>query len=161
MTRRVQNSYLTPLDSTGAPLAEAGGEATLGTSNRGVFTLTLGTTYYVPIPVADAMWAMLHTQGDAAIILTSVTIEVCCVPDADVTDFSDSIGEWIPIPAALITSQKEGTGWTNTSDVIGSAGGNAGGGVQALSNLGARRARAKVVVGATGGEVRFTCWAKE
>lgn len=162
MTRRIQSStFITPLKSDGSALAPGGGDSTLGTSNRGVFTLVAGTTYYLPIPCADAPWAGLQTQGDAAVILTSVTLEESFLPPTEATDYSDNSGEWLAVDAARISSASEGAGWSNSSDVVAATGGATGGGVQTVTDCAARRMRAKVVVGATGGEARFTAWAKE
>jgi hypothetical protein len=44
--------------------------------------------------------------------------------------------------------------------VIANTAGNAGGGIQNVTDCAARRMRAKVVVG-TGGQARFSWWAKE
>jgi hypothetical protein len=162
MTRRIQSTcYIQPIGTDGTPLAPAGGESTLGTSNRGVYTLVAGTTYYVVLPAADALWLGLQTQGDATVVLTSVTLEECYVAESEATNYSDNIGEWLAIDIARISSEAEGTGWSATSDVIAAVGGNAGAGVQNVQDTAARRVRAKVVVGATGGEARFSAWAKE
>jgi hypothetical protein len=159
MGRTVNPSYLTPIKSDGTEAVASGGDTALGTSNKGVFTLEVAT-YYVPIPSADSLYASLQTQGDATIALTSVTIQECNVAPHEVTDYSDNAGEWFNVDAARITSDKAGTGWTNTADVIGNAAGNAGGGIQNVVDCGARRMRAKVVVG-TGGQARFSWWGKE
>lgn len=82
------------------------------------------------------------------------------MPPGEVSIYSDNPGEWLAVDAARIVSAAEGTGWTNTNDVIGNGAGNAGGGMQVITDCGARRLRARVVV-ATGGQARFAVWAKE
>lgn len=161
MSRRILSSFLTPLKSDGTPAAQVAGDSTLGTSNQGVVTLAAGTTYYLPLPAADVPWFGLQTQGDAAIVFTSITIEECYLPDKIASDYSDNVGEWFAMDIARISSEAEGTGWSATSDVIASNGSGAGGGVQNMQDCACRRGRAKIVVGATGGEARFTGWAKE
>lgn len=160
MSRRVpQPCYLTPIKSDGTEAVASGGDSSFGETNRGVFTLD-AATYYVEIPYADALYVSLHTQGDATIAITSVTLEESNVAPSDQTVYADDTGAWLPVDDARISSTKEGTGWTNTADVIGNAAGNAGGGMQTVFDGGSRRMRAKVVVG-TGGQARFSWWAKE
>lgn len=160
MARRMQNAtMIQPVKSDGT-LAAVGSDATFDPSN-GVYTLTAGATYYVEIPCADAPWFSLQTQGDAAIILTSVTLESTNLAPHECALTDDNAGQWLAIDAGRIISTAEGTGWTATSDVIAASGGNAGGAVQNVTDEASRRARAKIVVGGTGGEARFTAWAKE
>jgi hypothetical protein len=160
MGRVTQPSYITPIKSDGTLAVESAGDTAFGAqNNRGVFTLA-AATYFVPIPAADALIASLHTQGDATIAITSVTIEETNLAPSDVSDYSDVTGEWFAVDAARIVSGVEGTGWTATSDVIANTAGNQGGGFQNVTDLGARRMRAKVVVG-TGGQARFAAWAKD
>lgn len=162
MTRCMQPHFVTPIKSTGAEAAKSAGDTAFGaSSNRGVFTLEgTAAVYFIEIPAEDALVAALHTQGDAAIAITTVTIEESCMPPGEVSIYSDNPGEWLAVDAARITSAAEGTGWTNTSDVIGNSAGNAGGGMQVIADCGARRMRARVVV-ATEGQARFAVWAKE
>lgn len=152
--------YITPIKSDGT-LAVAGSDATLGSSNRGVYTLALSTTYFFPIGIQDAEHTHMQLQGDAAIVLTSATVEDSDLAPSEASDYSDNAGEWLATPAALIESAAEGAGWTQTSDVLAVAGGAAGGASWNVVNYGARRMRLKVVVGGTGGEVRLSMWSKE
>lgn len=154
--------YIQPYDTAdGSQPAPAGGETTLGTSNVGVYTLTASHTYVFVIGAADAMFLHAQLRGDAAIVITSATVQDCDENPHETSDYSDNTGEWLDTPAALIESAKVGTGWSNTSDVGAAAGGNEGAVAWNILNHGGRRMRVKVVVGGTGGQVRFSEWGKD
>lgn len=155
--RTTSTSYITPVKSDGVVQTESATEF-----GRGAYTLALSTTYYYPLAGQDALALHAHLQWDAAIVLTSVTVEECDMPESEVTDHeAGTTGTWLPTSVDRITSTVEGAGATNTSDVIAVSGGAAGGGAMNVSEHGARRTRLKVVVGGTGGELRVASWAKE
>lgn len=161
MGRHPTAAYVTPITTAGAAVAEAAGESALGTSNRGVFTLAAATTYIFPLGGQDASVLHAMLQGDAAIIITSATVEESDIGESEAANHSDNAGEWIATSVDRITTSVEGTGWAATADVGSSAGGNAGAVAWNIVDHGARRTRIKVVVGATGGQVRMSAWAKE
>lgn len=159
MTRAATSStFLTPVDSNGAP-AEASSGSAFGETARGVFTLAAGT-YFVPLGGADA--GLLHAmmQGDATIVVTSATIEETDLPDSEAKVYSDVSGQWIATPASIIESSAEGAGWTATSDVGAASGGAQGGVAWNVIHGSAHRYRLKVVIG-TQGNARFNGWGKE
>jgi len=160
--RRTNSHYVTPLKQSDATEADPAPGTDANLTGRGVFTLLAGTTYiYVIDPALDATFLHGHLQGDAEIIITSATFEECDMAEAEVSNTSDNVSEWLATPAALIESTAEGTGWTATSDVGAAAGGNVGGVVWNIAHHGGHRVRVKLVVGATGGQARFALWAKE
>lgn len=145
-------------------------------------TLASGTTYYVPFAAqhaptpSETPYLELALRWDAAAILT-VTIESTVYSPFSVgttvngpvllSDFHDSStapGFWVPetatsLPAAQYLGSGTG-GATFTAPSLAVAGGTAGGGIFRLFNYGSRRGRLKVVVGGTGGVVRFGAWGK-
>jgi hypothetical protein len=160
--RRSNTNYVVPIKSTDGVEATfaPGADATL--TGRGVYTLASGTTYFYMLgPSCDASYIHAHLQGDAALILTSVTVEDCDADEDEVTNINDTSGAWLPTPPAIIESAAEGAGWTQTTDVLAVTGGAVGGASWNIANQAARRMRLKVVVGATGGEARLSSWAKE
>lgn len=160
--RSPTNSFLTPIKSDGTLPVPATDFGVPGDKQRGVFTLTALTTYYVPLPAEDAWLLSLLSQWDAAMIITSITIEETDLPEDLATWYSASTGLWFATDAAKITSAFNGAGTTtNTNDVIAHTVAGAGAAIQNIQDTAVRRHRAVVVVGATGGEARFTGWAKE
>lgn len=147
-------SFIQPLDSSGDPVDLAANH-----HGRGVYRLTAGT-YYFPLGGADAILQHAHLWGDNTIVITSATIEECSFPESEVDDYDDTSGFWLATDAARISSVVEGTGWTNTSDVIAVSGGTAGGGAWTVSDNAARRLRVKMVVG-TAGHMRMSAWGKD
>ena len=153
-------SVVTPLTNAGVDAAK-GTDSTFDPS-RGVFTLTNGTTYYIPLGGQDAAIVHATLQGDAAIVITSATIEECTLSPDLVDDYSDTAGDgWFATDANRIISAAEGTNWAATSDVGSSTGTNKGAVCWNITDNGARRLRIKLVIGATGGEVRCCVWGKE
>lgn len=102
--------------------------------------LTLGTTYHFPLGGESSIISSVHWQWDAAIVITSITIQSSNYPDVAVGSVNP--GDWVTDTLAP------------TPVVLAAAGGAAGGGIQNVPNSGARRLRAVVVVGATGGVLR-------
>lgn len=156
--RASTTTIIIPRDSTGAAVAETAGAA-FGENCRGVVTLAAGT-YYVPIGGADASRIHATVQGDATIAITSATVEECGLSESEAPLHSDTIGQWFATDPGIIVSAKEGTGWTNTSDVGANSAGNAGGVAWNIFDAAAPRYRLKVVVG-TEGQARFTTSGKE
>ncbi len=153
-------SYLTPKSSAGVE-PTVGSDAAFGDNMRGVFTLVLDTTYYFDLGGADASLLHLMMQGDASVIITSATLEETDLSQTEAPLISDVSGQWFAVHTDRITAVAEGTGWAVTSDVGSTSGGTQGGFAMNVIDQAARRTRLKVVVGATGGEVRVCVWGKE
>ena len=152
----ISTSYITPYKSDGVEQVADGTDF-----GRGSFTLASGTTYYYPLGGQDSPFMSIHAQGDAAIVITSMTVEACDFPESDVDVFDNAAGEWMAKSSSGINATVEGAGYTNTSGVVDTTGGAQGGARWDVFNHGARRTRLAVVVGATGGELRVASWAKE
>lgn len=157
----LSTSFIEPTVASGGDPAEPGTDAAFGANNRGVFTLLANTTYYYLISHADATVLSATLHGDAAIVITSATIEDSNWAETEAPLDSNVTGQWLATDTGMITSSKEGTGWTNTSDVGAASGGNAGAVAWNIVGQGARRTRIAVVVGGTGGQVRVGCWGRE
>lgn len=132
-----------------------------GTGAGAGVTLVNGNTYYFPLGTSDARVVGLHLKGDAAIIITSATLQSSCFPkDADgiggldVADFDATAGNWIPEDPASAVAEVVGAGWAQAAGVVSVAGGAAGGASWQIGNPGSKRWRLAVVVGGTGGVVR-------
>lgn len=149
-------SYITPIKSDGTVQTQSATEF-----GRGAFTLTAGTTYYFPLGGQDSPVLSAHLQHDASIVITSVTVEDCNFPESDVESYSSTAGEWIDEDPSTAFVGVVGTATSATNGVVAVTGGTAGGAMWHIADTGARRTRLKVVVGATGGEVRVAQWAKE
>lgn len=149
-------SFVTPFVSTGTEQVQSATEF-----GRGSFTLLTGVTYFYPIGGQDTPTLSAHIQWDAAIVITSITIEDCNMPESEVHWYSDNAGEWIDEDPSTAFVGSDGAGVTVTNGVVAVAGGAAGGAMIHMDGNGARRTRLKVVVGGTGGEVRVASWAKE
>lgn len=155
----VNRTYIAPITTTGAPVAPSS-ESTFQNA-RGVFTLAANTTYYFVLPVGGSTLFDLHLTHDAAIIITSAMIETCSHGRSDVSDYSTVGGEWIGQDLAAAVVPTEGANTSATSGVVAVTGGVAGGADWQVSEMSAARGRLKVVVGATGGEVRVSFCGKE
>ena len=152
-------SFVTPYSAADTSPA-AGSDAAFGANCRGVFTLVTGVTYYYDLGGADAKLIHLMMQGDAAIVITSATLEETDLSMTEAPLCSDVSGQWFAAHADRITSIAEGTGWAVTSDVGSTSGGTQGGFAMNVIDQAARRSRLKVVVGGTGGEARVNVWGK-
>jgi hypothetical protein len=128
---------------------------------RGSFTLASGATYFYPIGGQDCPVVSAHCQWDAAIVLTSITVEDCNFPESEVDSWDDAAGEWIDEDPSAAFVGSDGAGVTVTAGVVDVSGGAQGGCMFHVSSNGARRTRLKVVVGGTGGEMRVAAWGKE
>ncbi len=160
MGLQVNRTYITPVKSDGALEEPDGGETTFVT-NRGVFTLASGTTYYFPLPIGGTTIGDVHITHDAAIILTSAKIETCSHSPTDVSDYSSVAGEWIDQDPSTAFVGTVGSATSATNGVVAVTGGTAGGADWQISGLGAARARLAVVVAGTGGEVRVSFCGKD
>lgn len=147
---RTGTRYITPIDSTGAPLTENG---------RGRFTLTAGNTFHFVFGADEAPFSSVHLTGlTAAAIITSATIRDCNHPNSGVnaiTDFDTTAGMWPPEGSSSSVVAAEGAGWVATNGVLAVAGGAVGGALWHFAENCAARARLTVVMGATGGD--FLC----
>lgn len=156
--RASTTSIILPRTSAGADAPASAGDSAFGDNCRGVVTLAAGT-YFVPLASSGSL---IHAtvQGDATIAITSATVEECGLNESEAAWHSDKDGQWFATDAAQITTAKEGTGWTNTSDVGANSAGNAGGVSFTIADAAAPRYRLKVVVG-TEGQARFTTSGKD
>lgn len=131
-------------------------------------TLASGTTYvfpfgaqHAPVP-AESPWVCAQVRWDAALTITSITIETTVFPatvqahewrgPVQLSDFDATAGFWLlqnPTTAYVPV-----TGGTATSMTVNPTALTAGGCEFDLGNLSARRGRVKIVVGATGGVAR-------
>lgn len=159
MGRTSTTTVIAPRTSTGADAPPSAGDASFGENCRGVVTLAAGT-YFVPLGGKECSLIHATVQGDAAIAITSATVEECGLGEVEAPWHSDTTGQWFATDVAQILTAKEGTGWTNTSDVGGNAAGNAGGVAFTIFDAAAPRYRLKVVVG-TEGQARFTTSGKD
>lgn len=145
MTRqgRTGQRYITPIDSTGAPLTEEG---------HGRYTLAAGQTYHYVWSGEDAANQSVHLVGlTAAAIVTSATVRDCDMPVREVANQDTTAGYWVPSAIVGSSVGVEGTGWTATSGVVAVAGGAVGGAFWHIQHSGAARTRLTVVMGGTGG----------
>jgi len=156
MRHTCSTSYITPIKSDGVVQEQSAVDF-----GRGSFTLVAGATYFYPLGGQDAPYLDAHCQWDAALILTSVTVETCGFPESEVSYYSDDAGEWIDQDPATAYVGSDGAGVTVTAGVVAVAGGAQGGCNFQMSGSTSRRTRLKVVVGAIGGEMRTASWGKE
>lgn len=149
--RRPGGTYVTPVKQTDS-------SKSADEQGRGVYALAAGTTYLYPVGGPDAPWRSFHMQWDALAILT-VAVEDTIFGDADVSDVSIALGDWMREDQNGLTINVKSTdgttgGATVTASVIAVAGGTAGGAVIHVPNNASRRMRLRVDVGGTGGNVR-------
>lgn len=144
--------YITPLKSDGTEAVAAGA--------RGSFTLTSGTTYLFMLGGPDAPIVSAHFIWDAAIILTSLTVEDSNFSESEVSNFSTTAAEWIDEDPSTAFVGTVGAGVTVTNGVVAVAGGAAGGCMFHVADTGAYRTRVRVVVGGTGGVMRACSFGK-
>lgn len=146
-------SYITPIDASGVPLTTSKGP--------GVFTLTAGQTYYYVLGGSDAPFQSAQlTSSTASLVITSATVQDCNHQPNEVSNHSAVAGEWIGEVPTTAYVAVTGTGWSATNGVVASSGSALGGALWHIAESGARRTRIAVVVGATGGDVRFSGWGK-
>lgn len=140
------SGYVQPIKSDGT-LAVAAGK-------RGYYTLTLGTTYYIPLGGGDAPLHSAHVQWDSGIVITTITVQDSNMLDSEVSYYSSTAGDWVSEDPTTAFVGTEGAGVTITNGVVAVAGGAAGGGMFHLADTGANRTRLEIVVGGTGGTIR-------
>lgn len=143
---------------------------------NGTFTLAASGLYYFPLPHFESAWLIsVQLRHDAAIAITSATIEDCNMPApvalgdasrAGVVSWYEaaSEGSWIdedPATAFVGTRNDGGGSTTPTNGVVAVVAGGKGGAMWHFVDAASRRARLAVQVGATGGEVQVCCWSKE
>ncbi len=141
-----------PRDPAYLPVYHSDGTKQPDHNNNGV-VLANGTTYYVPFGGEASTLNDVHIQWDAAIILTSVEVEFSCNPD--VNPWTGTAGEFVKNNLVGAFGSLQASSGTVTALTLAVAGGTAGGAVWNVA-VGARRGRLKVVVGATGGRMKFT-----
>lgn len=163
---RVNSSNLDAVTSAGvfAAANRDGAPSTFGV------TLLANTTYYFPLgavhsPVpAEVVLYAVHLRGASALVITGASIEDCIFPlttspgdtrgATDVSDFDQTAGNWIPENPATGVVSVTGTGWSPSAATAAALGTGAGGAMWHVGNIGSRRQRLKVIVGATGGLAR-------
>ena len=156
MRHPTSTSFITPVKSDGTVQAPSATEF-----GRGSFTLASSTTYYFPIGGQDCTKLSGHMHWDAAIVITSITVEDCDFPPSEVTDYEASTGgQWIDEDPTTAFVGVKGAGVAVSSGVVAASGGALGGCMFHI-DTGARRTRLAVVVGGTGGELRCAAWGKE
>jgi hypothetical protein len=153
MSQNIQggDDNIVPVQANGTIPAVA--SAAFGTG----YKLVAGQTYYAKLGGKEAWEFLSQLYWDAAIILTSVAIEFCAFPGGiDVADLSAIAGQWVKQDAAPpVKGQAVGAGAVFTNSTLAVAGGAAGGATFEIGQTGTRRARMKIVVGGTGGDVRI------
>lgn len=157
MARHPSNTgYVQPYKSDGVQQTESATEF-----GRGTYTLASSSTYLFPIGGADSPVTSAHCQWDAAIVITSITVEDCNMHTTEVTDYSTTAGHWIDEDPTTAFVGVVGAGVSQTNGVVAATGGALGGCMFHIADNGARRLRLKVVVAGTGGEFRCAAWGKE
>lgn len=157
MSRAVSRCYIQPITSAGVLVPQTS-ESTFDTA-RGVYTLAAGTYYFI-LPVGQAAICDVHLTHDAAIAITSATIETCSHGRSEVSDFSSIAGEWMDQDPSTAFVALKGASTTHTNGVVAVVAGAAGGASWQISGLAADRMRLAVVVG-TQGEVRLSFVGKD
>lgn len=145
--------YVPPIDSTGATPNTEG--------PQGTYTLTAGQHYYYVLGGDSAPFVSVHITGNAAIVITSATVQDCNHGDNEVTNFSTTAGEWIPETPTTAYVGTTGTGWSQTNGVAAALGTGAGGAMFHVTETAARRTRLDVLVGATGGTLKVSAMGKD
>ncbi len=149
---RTGTRYITPIDSTGAPLTEQG---------KGRYVLAAGQTYHYLLGGEDAPFLSVMITGyDAAAIITSATIMDTNHRSDEVPDQDGTAGNWIPDNPTGGYVATTGTGWTPTNRILAVAGGAVGGARWNIAETGLARTRLTVVMGGTGGTFRVSSWGK-
>lgn len=148
-----RSRYLVPIDTAdGTSPAEA---------PHGEYTLVATHTYVYLNPSLDTWVESFDLQGiDAALIITSATVQDTNRPIQDLTDISTTVGGWKNERPTNGYVAADGTGWSvgsgATACVVAAtgsgAGGTVGGALWHVAETGAARTRLIIVVGATGGK---------
>jgi hypothetical protein len=148
--------YLFPIDTAdGSAPAEA---------PHGTFSLVASHTYAYILPTKDTAFTSVDITGDAAIVITSATIQDTNQPGhpslstaGDLPDTSTAVGGWKNERPTNGYVAVDGTGWSvgtgATACVVAALGTGIGGALWHVVETGAARTRLLVVVGATGGKL--------
>jgi len=144
--------YLQPIksDNTKAVM-DGAGQATLESS----------TTYYVPLSTLESLIEHLHLTWSNSIVFTSIEVETSSLADADAPVTDTTVGDWIKEDPTGAYVAVAGSGVTATLLTLAGTASSVGGASIHLGNLGSRRSRLKVVIGATGGTLRVAAHGKD
>lgn len=124
------------------------------------WTIEAGATYYVELGGRDATHLSAHILMSAALVITSITVEVSNFPEASVR--STTAGEWVPeTESAGIYVTTSDPAITVAAGSIAKAAGAAGAAFVHLPHMPALRVRLTIVVGAAGGVMRIATHAKD
>ncbi|HEY1554784.1 MAG TPA: hypothetical protein VGF94_08120 [Kofleriaceae bacterium] len=148
-------------DTSGVPVV-----AVKSGANKGC-TLGNAATYYFLLgdSESDAIASLELASAEiawAATVVATITLETCNFPaferggasgQPDVPDYEPSGAHWIPCNPSTAIVDVSGSGNTASAATVTTGGANTGAAMFDVGNLGARRARLKVVV-TTGGLVR-------
>lgn len=110
--------------------------------------LASGITYYGSLQGVDAPWSSVQFKWDASIIAT-ITFESSNLDEPDRSGGSDFYGG-----ASLYAAAADGWHPETAMGTVSIAGGSASNQVVHFGGNGAKRMRAKVVIGGTGGKLR-------
>jgi len=146
---------------------DGGGGASTPNAETGKVTLDVDSHYFA-IPVAEDGTVMsIHILTDGTIAGT-FTIETSNFPkyrgDAggaggtDVSDYNETVGNWVTEDDSNAYIATVGTGWTVTNMSMAKTAG-AGAAMIHLGNLGSLRVRLKAAI-TTGGDVRVVAYGK-
>lgn len=125
--------------------------APVASSPANGFTLVNGINYAVPLPVDGLLSFVVSLIGfSAGLILTTAAVEDNLIPEGIIDDTS---GKWLPY--APTSNSFEGAGWGFSTPNFTVAGGAVGGFSGRYQQMCQPNARLKLVVGATGGDVRI------
>lgn len=155
---RIARRYIVPLDTaTGLLISPE--------VPHGEYTLVAGATYAFCVQSSEAPFVSFDLTGyDAALVVTSATIQDTNHPVQDVSDVSVIVGEWKNERPTNGYVAADGTGWSvgtgATACVVAAAGSGVGGAMWQVAETGAFRTRLLVVVGGTGGRVRVSACGK-
>lgn len=156
--KTISTQYLQPIDASGNTVTAAPG-ADANLTGRGVYTLAANTTYYFIIGGQDARVDSFELEFDNAIVITTANIEDTDAAEAEVSNFNGP--SWAPETPSTAYVGVKGAGSSAANGTLTTIGTAQGCAVWHIADTGARRTRIAVVVGATGGEVRGSCWGKE
>ena len=139
-----------------APIDAADG-STPAEESHGVYALVATHTYVYLCPTKDTSFTSIDLQGiDAALVITSATIQDTNRPEQDLGNRDTTVGGWKNERPTNGYVAVDGTGWSvgsgATACVVAATGGNLGGALWHIAETGAARTRLIVVVGATGGK---------
>lgn len=157
--------YIQPYDNAGNAVAIAP-TASGKLSGRGCYALQANNTYYFPFGGQDARVRSVELEFDPAIVITSANIEDTNVAPAEANDFANrtvapTSTAWVPeTPSSGYVAQVGGVS-SNANSTIGTNGSGDGAAIWNVADVGTRRGRLAVVVGATGGTVRVSIWGEE